>query len=83
MPLTKKVMILFNPERYQKLTEEAQRRQCSVGALIREAVDKAILEKGGFSQTLKLEAAQRIVSQEEEIADWEEIERLISQGHCE
>ena len=83
MPLTKKVMVLFDPERYQKVVGEAKRRGCSVGALIREGVDKGILEKAEVSKSTKLEAAARLVSREEEIPEWDRIEKVIAQGHCE
>jgi len=81
MPLTKRVMILFDPERYQKLEEEAKQRHCSVGALIREAIEKRILEKGDASRSTKLKAAKRLISMEEDVPDWDEIEKLISRGH--
>lgn len=82
MSLSKKVMVLFDPERYQKVVGEAKRRGCSVGALIREGVDKGILEKAEVSKSTKLEAAARLVSREEEIPEWDEIQELIARGHC-
>jgi hypothetical protein len=81
MPLTKRVMVLFDPERYQRLEKEAKQRNSSVGALIREAVAKEVLEKGEVSRSTKLEAAKQLISMEEDVPDWEEIEKLITQGH--
>lgn len=81
MPLTKKVMVLFDPRRYQKVEEEAKRRHSSVGALIREAVDKKILEQAEVAEDVRLDAARRIISGKEEIPEWQEIERLIARGH--
>lgn len=81
MPLTKRVMVLFDAERYQKLDEVAKQRQCSKGALIREAVEKGILEKGEVSKKTKLEAARCLISMKEDILDWDEMEKLIAWEH--
>ncbi len=81
MPLTKRVMILFDPERYQKVAEEAKRHHYSVGALIREAVDKAVLNESEASKSTKLEAAAQLISMKEDVPDWDEIEELIARGH--
>jgi len=81
MPLTKRVMILFDPERYQKLEEEAKQRRCSIGALIRETVEKGLLERSESSKGTKLEAAKHLVSMEEDVPGWDEIEKLIARGH--
>jgi Ribbon-helix-helix protein, copG family. len=81
MPLTKRVMVLFDPERYHRLKKEAKQRNSSVGALIREAVAKEVLEKGEVSRSTKLEAAKQLISMEEDVPDWKEIEKLITQGH--
>jgi len=81
MPLTKRVMVLFDPERHQRLEKEAKHRNCSVGALIREAVAREVLEKGEISRNTKLEAAKQLISMEEDVPDWEEIEKFIAQGH--
>ncbi len=80
--LTRKAMILFDPEQYRKLEEEARRRKSSVGTLVREAVEKAILAKSKVvSHDERIKAAERIVSAQEEIPEWEEIEKLIARGH--
>lgn len=81
MGLTKKVMVLFDPERHDRLEEEAKQRHCSKGALIREAVEKQILAKGETSRNTRLAAAKRLISMKEEITDWDEMEKLIARGH--
>ena len=81
MPLTKRVMVLFDVDRYQKLDEEAKQRHCSKGALIREAVEKEILQKGEASKSTKIEAARLLISMEEDIPDWDEMEKLIAREH--
>ena len=52
MPLTKRVMILFDPERYHKLEEEARRRRCSIGSLIRETLENEVFRKGKASRSI-------------------------------
>ncbi|HEU65069.1 MAG TPA: ribbon-helix-helix protein, CopG family [Chloroflexi bacterium] len=81
MPLTKRVMVLFDADRYKKLDEEAKQRHCSKGALIREAVEKGILQKGEASKSERIEAARRLISMEEDIPDWDEMEKLIAREH--
>ncbi len=81
MPLTRKVMVLFDPEQYRKLQETAEQRRCSKGALIREAVQKEILARGEASKRMRLEAAKYLVSMKEDIPDWDEMEELITRGH--
>lgn len=81
MPLTRKVMVLFDADRYQKLNEVAKQRGCSTGALIREAVEKGILARSEASRKAKSLAAKRLVSMREDIPDWDEVERLIARGH--
>lgn len=81
MALTKRVMILFDAERYGKLEEEARRRRCSVGALIRETLENEVLRKGKASRSARLEAAKRLTSMAEDVPDWDKVENLIARGH--
>ncbi len=81
MPLTKRVMVLFDPEQYQRLEEEAKQRRRSKGALIREAVEREISESRSASRAERIEAARRLVSMKEDILDWDELETVIARGH--
>jgi hypothetical protein len=81
MALTRKVMILFDPERYRKIAEEARKRHSSVGALVREAVDREVLEQSESSRSTEFEAAARLISMKEDVPDWDEVEKLIARGH--
>ncbi|MDI6688936.1 MAG: ribbon-helix-helix protein, CopG family [Actinomycetota bacterium] len=81
MSLTKKAMILFEPEQYRKLEEKAKLRGVSVAALIREAVEKTVLAEDEVSKKVRMQAAQRIISAQEKLPTWEEIEELIARGH--
>ncbi len=83
MPLTKKAMVLFEPGQYRKLEEKAKLRGKSVAALVREAVEKAILAEDEVSRKVRIQAAQRIVSAQEDLLSWEKIEELIGRGHVE
>ncbi|MCL5986151.1 MAG: hypothetical protein M1371_06250 [Actinobacteria bacterium] len=82
MALTKKVMILFDPKEYEKLELKAKLFKKSVGALIRESIERAVLSDDEASRKNKMEAAKRIVSVDEKPVEWEEIEKLIAQGHA-
>ena len=77
--LTKKVMVLFEPEKYKKLEKYAFLHETSVGSLIREAVEKVIL-KEETSKEKRMKAAMQIVSAEEDIPDWDEVERKLSKN---
>jgi len=81
MKLTKKAMILFDPEEYYQVEKIAKKQGVSVGALVREAVKKTILSREDTKKEFKMKAAQRFVQAEEEIPEWEEIEKIIEKGH--
>jgi len=81
MGLTKKVMVLFDPERHERLEAVARQRQCSKGALIREAVEKQILADGEACRSARLAAARRLISMKEDVPEWDETEKLIARGH--
>ncbi len=81
MSLTKKVMVLFAPNRYQELERVAKEQRCSVGALIRDAVEKEILEKRTATERTRLKSASLLISMREEVSDWDKEEELIARGH--
>ena len=81
MPLTKKVMILFEPDKYKKLELKARLHKKSVGALIRDTMEECVIPDDKISKKKRMEAARRIVSAEEKQVEWKEIEKLIAQGH--
>lgn len=71
----KRVEVLFDPEQYARLERIAKERRESVGALIREAVQREYL---GPTKEEKLAAVARIAAMNIEVGDWEEIEEEIS-----
>jgi len=79
--LTKKVMILFDPEKYKVLKLKARMQKKSVGALVRDTMERVVILDERESKKERVEAAKRIISSEEESVDWKEIEKLIAQGH--
>ena len=81
MALTKKVMILFDPEKYKVLKLKARMQKKSVGALVRDTMERVVILDEMDSKKERVEAAKRIISSEEESVDWKEIEKLIAQGH--
>lgn len=81
MALTKKVMILFDPEKYKVLELKAKIQKKSVGALVRDTMERVVILDEMESKKERVEAAKRIISSEEESVDWKEIEKLIAQGH--
>ena len=83
MVLTKKVMILFDPDKYKKLKLKARLHNKSVGALIRDTMEEYAIPGDKISKKKRMEAAKRIVSAEEKPVEWKEIEKLIARGHAE
>jgi predicted transcriptional regulator len=59
--LKKRVEVLFEPSEYRRLEELAQARKRSVGSLVREAVEKYVLQPTAEQKRRALEwiAAQR------------------------
>ncbi len=81
MALTKKVMILFDPDKYKKLEFKARLHNKSVGALIRDTMEEYDIPDDKISKKRRMEAARRIVSADEKPVEWKEIEKLIARGH--
>ncbi|NPV29495.1 MAG: ribbon-helix-helix protein, CopG family [Firmicutes bacterium] len=79
--LTKKVMVLFDPEQYERVREEARQKGITVGALIRQAVARELARRELPGRKGRLEAARRLVGAQEEVLEWDELERLLERGH--
>ncbi len=79
MPLTKKAMILFDPDQYKQLQEISMREHISVGQIIRKAVEEMVLKK--TTEEERIDAAKRLTSAKEEFVDWEKIEETIAKAH--
>lgn len=81
MLLTKKAVILFNPDQYEKLKQKAKLRGTSVAALIREAAGRIILEEDESIREKKLSAAREIVAGEDDSMEWDQLENIVTRGH--
>jgi Arc/MetJ-type ribon-helix-helix transcriptional regulator len=79
MALTKKTMVLFDPEQYRELEDIARRERTSVGEIIRRAVKQITLAR--HSIEARREAARELVAAEEDIGPWEEVEKTMAKGH--
>lgn len=76
MALNRKTMILFDENLYKRLLEKARQRGESVGAFVREAVEKALAEEDRDAAG-RIAAARRIVEAAEDVPDWRELERSL------
>ena len=70
--LTKRVQVLLDPFQYQRLDEIARQRNQSVGALIREAIDRVYLQN---AMADRLEAVRALAAMQLPVAGWEQMER--------
>jgi len=75
--LTKKTQILFSEEQLELLKKIAGEKGTSMGALIREAVEKVYL-KGIKYQ--RLEIAKRLINMQLPVDEWEKMEEEITGG---
>ena len=72
--LSKRVEVLFDPKQYAELERVAQRDGRSVGALIREAVEREYLHA---SREERKAALKDLLSIRLDIGSWEEAKELI------
>ncbi len=79
MALSKRVEVLFDPERYACLERIARERRKAVGELIREAVEQLVIQP---SQREKKEAVERLISMNIPLggASWEEMKEEIARS---
>jgi len=78
--LKKRVEVLFEPSEYHRLEEMAQAERRSVGSLVREAVEKYVLQP---TQEEKRRALEWILRGEDDLGSWEELKEAISRGPAE
>ncbi|HIE12090.1 MAG TPA: hypothetical protein EYP63_01480 [Desulfotomaculum sp.] len=81
MGLTKKVMVLFDPESYKLVEEQARQMKISIGQFIRDAVDRALAEESKPDKTARMQAARRLTAAKEAVIEWDELERVLERGH--
>ena len=72
MPLTARVQVLFDPVQVARLQALAESEGRSVGALIREAVERAYLDP---DRAARLDAVEQMARLALPVADWQQMER--------
>lgn len=75
MPFDRRVQLLLDRERYERLEVEAARRGVSVAAVIREAIDWAV---GGDVDSRAEAAAQLLAAEPMEVGEWAEEKRRLA-----
>lgn len=78
--MTKKATILFPPALYKEIEDQARSQGRSVGELVREA---AMIRYGVGGESARLEAIERLVAINDEVADPELLEDEIIRGATE
>ena len=73
----KRTQILFPEDEYRYLRREAAARHCSVGHLVREAVEQVYLQP---SARKRLGIVARMAAMNLPVADWPQIEEEIERG---
>ena len=76
--LSKRVEVLFDPKQYAALEHVAQRDGKSVGALIREAVERKYLQP---PREERRAALKELLSIKLDIGSWEEAKELILRSY--
>jgi hypothetical protein len=72
--LKKRVEVLFEPSEYHRLEERAQAERRSVGSLVREAVERYVLQP---TREQRRQALEWILSEEHDLGSWEELKEEI------
>lgn len=75
MPLDRRVQLLLDRERYERLEVEAARRGVSVAAVIREAIDRAF---GGDVGSRAEAAAELLAAEPMEVGEWAQEKRRLA-----
>lgn len=76
MSLAKRTHVLLDEEQYKQLEQLARQKKVSVGALIREAIEK-VYHTGKKDQ---LKAVETIAAMNLPVDDWEKMEKEIVEG---
>ncbi|MEK9150430.1 MAG: hypothetical protein AAB267_10360 [Candidatus Desantisbacteria bacterium] len=74
----KRAQVLFTEEQYRLLSKLAQTVQKSMGTIIRESIEKELIE---LKRQKRKEAAERICSKNLPTIEWEEFEKELVKAH--
>ncbi len=80
--LTRRVQLLLTPEQYERLATLARARGRSVGALIREAIERVYFAEPAEGLEARLEAVRKMAALRMPVADWEQMEREATERAC-
>ncbi len=80
MALTRRVEILFDPEKFAQLETIAQARSTTVSGLIREVVERELIVP---TLEARLDAVKWLASQSIDLGSWEEIKEAMVQAGAE
>ncbi|MBI2486436.1 MAG: ribbon-helix-helix protein, CopG family [Deltaproteobacteria bacterium] len=75
--LTRRVQLLLAPHQYKRLEALARARGTSIGALIREAIEKLYLQS---DEKERLEAVRSLANLRLPVGEWEQMERESMRG---
>jgi predicted transcriptional regulator len=76
---TKRVQAVLTEDQFQTLSELSERQHKPVSVLIREAVEQVYFEQARLEQ--RRAALASLLSLNAPVADWEQMEEEIIQGH--
>lgn len=76
---TKRVQAVLTEEQYKTLSELSVQRHKPVSVLIREAVEQVYFEE--VERERRRAALSRLLALDAPVADWEQMEEDITQGH--
>ena len=78
--LKKRVEVLFDPSEFRRLEGLAHSSGRSVGSVVREAVEKYVLQP---THDEKRKAVEWILSGEDDLGSWDELKEAMSRGPAE
>ena len=76
MTLAKRAQVLLDEEQYKKLEQLARQKKVSVGALIREAIEKVY----HLGKKDRIQAVRKIAAMNLPVDEWEKMEKEIIEG---
>jgi hypothetical protein len=73
-PLTRRLQVLIDDERYERLRREAERTGAPIGAIVRDAIDGA-LPAGRDPESVEAAARRLLAAEPMPVDDWAEMKR--------
>ena len=73
-----RTQVILTPEEHKVLRYLSKERDVSIASLVREAVEKAYIEKVDYQE--RLEALKRLAARNGEVSDWPTMKKEIIEG---